>query len=510
MQSIVIEDGNAIFGMCADFLMGIRSHKLIRNFSTSSRIEIGRDVEILGSSCFSSCYSLSSVSFESESRLIRIESSAFSYSSLESIIIPRTVEILCSECFSSCKSLSSISFESDSRLTRIESSAFSSSSLQSIIIPRNVEILCSSCFSFCSSLSSISFESKSRLTRIEWHACAASHLMSIAIPPMISFIDAEAFWANCEIHVLKCDSCVELARWSARHCHSGLPSDCDSAVDFRRTLRVGCDLPILSDCLVNLSEFEDLGVLGVGCPGSSHLYRRRSDGIQFVVELIGRFESGNENGRESGIEKEIEKWLNLKHRCIAAPIGFAVSGGGAVELRAVRPYAEDGSLAEVLARPPPRWTATAKAIAVVGLALGLRFLNGVGHPHGRLRPNCVLFEGGDAIQIAGIGAVRSGGGGCDAEFMVPEIESGAAPTAKADAFSFARIVSRIAADNRPTRTVPKFVADLIADGLSAQPSHRPSFGAIIVRLEAKRFEIEEGVNSEAVWAFVRAVEAAEP
>jgi hypothetical protein len=213
------------------------------------------------------------------------------------------------------------------------------------------------------------------------------------------------------------------------------------------------------------------------------------------------------------LEKEIEKWLNLRHPCIAAPIGFAVSGGGgAAELRAVRPCAEGGSLAEVLARPPPRWTATAKAIAVAGLALGLRFANGVGHPHGRLRPNCVLFDGAGTIQIAGIGAVRSGGGssGGDAEFVAPEIERGGAPTAKADVFSFARIVSRIAADNRRTGAVPRFVADLTADGLSAQPSQRPSFGALIARLEANRFALEGGVDWEEVSAFVRAVEAAEP
>jgi hypothetical protein len=228
------------------------------------------------------------------------------------------------------------------------------------------------------------------------------------------------------------------------------------------------------------------------------------------VELIGRFESGKANGGEWGIEKEIEKWLNLRYRCIAAPIGFAVSDGGAVELRAVRPYAEGGSLAEVLARPAPRWTATAKTMAVAGLALGLRFANGVGQPHGRLRPNCVLFDGAGAIQIAGIGRARRGGGGDDAEFVAPEIESGCAPTVKADVFSFARIVSRIVAGNRSPGAVPKFVANLIADGLSEQPSERRSFGAIIALLEAKCFEIEEGVDSEAICAFVRAVEAAEP
>jgi hypothetical protein len=166
------------------------------------------------------------------------------------------------------------------------------------------------------------------------------------------------------------------------------------------------------------------GWIGDEFPGVGRGLGFNSGGIQFIVEFIGRFESGKENGGESRIESEIETWLNLRHLCIAGPIGFAVSrGGGAAELRAVRQYAEGGSLAELLARPPPRWTATAKAIAVVGLAPGLRFTNGVGRPHGRVRPNCVLFDGAGAIQIAGIGAVRSGG---DAEFMAPEIESGGA------------------------------------------------------------------------------------
>jgi hypothetical protein len=46
---------------------------------------------------------------------------------ITSIIIPRNAESLCSYCFSCCESLSSISFENDSRLKRIESNAFGSS-----------------------------------------------------------------------------------------------------------------------------------------------------------------------------------------------------------------------------------------------------------------------------------------------------------------------------------------------------------------------------------------------
>jgi hypothetical protein len=143
-NSISIEAGHEQFSIENDFLVDIINHRLIRNFSSSSNIIISSDIEILGSSCFSSCESLSSISFESNSRLIRIESSAFSYSSLESISIPRNVEIFGSSCFSSCRSLSSISFESNSRLLRIESHSFPYSSLESIEIPQNVEILSSS------------------------------------------------------------------------------------------------------------------------------------------------------------------------------------------------------------------------------------------------------------------------------------------------------------------------------------------------------------------------------
>jgi hypothetical protein len=103
-------------------------------------------------------WSLQFIIFESNSHLARIESEAFSNSSLQSIFIPKNVELLGSRCFYTCKSLSSITFESNSRLARIESEAFSNSSLQSILSPSNVEVLESKCFSGCNSLSSITFD----------------------------------------------------------------------------------------------------------------------------------------------------------------------------------------------------------------------------------------------------------------------------------------------------------------------------------------------------------------
>jgi hypothetical protein len=238
LSSISIESGNEIFVIENDFLIDILRHKLIRNFSKSSAIELAGDIEILGSNCFSRCKSLSSIRFEPNSRLTRIESNAFSNSSFESILIPDSVEILQPFCLHERGSLSSIKIEFKSRLIQIESEACSSSSLQSIVIPRNVKFIDGSavigvalslvsiesrnrifvlengllfvvlhhklirnfsefseieiarnvemiglnCFSYCLSFSLITFESNSRLTRIESEAFYESSLQSIVIP----------------------------------------------------------------------------------------------------------------------------------------------------------------------------------------------------------------------------------------------------------------------------------------------------------------------------------------
>jgi hypothetical protein len=74
---------------------------------------------------FFECRSLSSVTFESGSKLSRIEKEAFSGTSLVEIIFPGSVEVLCERCFDECKSLSSVKFESGSKLCEMSQDAFS-------------------------------------------------------------------------------------------------------------------------------------------------------------------------------------------------------------------------------------------------------------------------------------------------------------------------------------------------------------------------------------------------
>jgi hypothetical protein len=80
-------------------MIDIVDHKVIRNCSNPSSVMIPRDIEILGSKCFSACRPLKCVLFESNSQLMRIESNPVSDSSLRSIVIAPNIEIRCSECF---------------------------------------------------------------------------------------------------------------------------------------------------------------------------------------------------------------------------------------------------------------------------------------------------------------------------------------------------------------------------------------------------------------------------
>jgi hypothetical protein len=82
--------------------------------------------------------------------------------------IPSSVEVLCNGCFRQCSSLSTLRFESDSRLARIESQAFSGCvRLQSLRIPQLIQRLERNWFGG-SSFDSVVFESAaSLLTMIE-------------------------------------------------------------------------------------------------------------------------------------------------------------------------------------------------------------------------------------------------------------------------------------------------------------------------------------------------------
>jgi serine/threonine protein kinase len=284
------------------------------------------------------------------------------------------------------------------------------------------------------------------------------------------------------------------------------------AVDFQRILRAASGLPRLENFALDLSVFDEGRALGRSDRGLTQIYRRRIDGALAVVKsvslpaLIGRCQ----------IVTELENLFNLRHPLIARLIGivFPVESGGRWELKTARLHASGGSLADILLNPPAWWTATAKAKAVVGIALALRFAHGLGLLHGAVKAGNVLFDGDRLIQIADFSAIRLESG---------EVEpfSGEKWSLTADVSAFASLLFEIAvcrpvippigaAGELPVPArVPEFVLQMIEEGRSPESPCGLSFVDIVERLKENRFAIVAGVDSEEVSTFVARIESAE-
>jgi serine/threonine protein kinase len=175
-------------------------------------------------------------------------------------------------------------------------------------------------------------------------------------------------------------------------------------VNFQRILRLTSGLAYFNDFVFDLSGFEEGSVIGGNDRVSSQIYQRRIDGALTVVKAISL--SGFIEGCQ--IETEIENLLKLRHPMIAPLIGcvLPVESRERRESKTVRLYATAGSLADVLSNPPAWWNPTAKAKAVAGIALRLRFAHGLGLLHGSLNASNILFDADRLIQIADFSPIR--------------------------------------------------------------------------------------------------------
>jgi serine/threonine protein kinase len=176
-------------------------------------------------------------------------------------------------------------------------------------------------------------------------------------------------------------------------------------------------------------------------------------------------------------------------------------------LKIARPYAAGGSLAEVLSDAPPWWTPTAKAKAIAGITLGLRFAHGLGLLHGGLKASNVLFDADRRIQIADFSPIRLETG--DAEPFAGEGWSLAADVCAFASLLFEIAVGRPDAQPGDPPPIPAFVSAIIEEGRSHSPTTKQSFADILQSLRANGFAILAGVDPAEVCAFVDSVESSE-
>jgi serine/threonine protein kinase len=130
---------------------------------------------------------------------------------------------------------------------------------------------------------------------------------------------------------------------------------------------------------------------------STQIYQECDSELCIVVKSINLSLSED----KVRVERSMENMMNLRHPCIAGVIGLVHSSALQV-LKIIRQHIEGSSVSKVVLRSPEWWTATAKAKAkaIVGVLLGLRFAHRLGLVHGHMTTENVFVTGEGKIQIS--------------------------------------------------------------------------------------------------------------
>jgi hypothetical protein len=115
------------------------------------------------------------------------------------------------------------------------------------------------------------------------------------------------------------------------------------AIDIRQIRRADSSLSSLSDCLFDLSAFTEGLLFSERTKVSTGPSHRCDANFPIVVKSVD-LSTGSDHDH---IKRSIETLVNLRHLCIAGPVGFVVlSQLQAVKI--VRSYVFSGSLSDLI------------------------------------------------------------------------------------------------------------------------------------------------------------------
>jgi serine/threonine protein kinase len=185
-------------------------------------------------------------------------------------------------------------------------------------------------------------------------------------------------------------------------------------------------------------------------------------------------------------------------------------------------YLEGCSLLEVFSVNPIWWTSTAKAKAIAGIVLVLRFAHSLGLTHGHLTGNNILFGLDHCIQIVDFNPIVSE---IDESESASESKSGENSqlvgclgekwTPEKDIQAFASILFELVFGRPPQGEIsiptgtPAFISEIIISGLSPLSGRSYSFNMILQILKKNDFQIDKSVDSVEVSEFISWLESAE-
>jgi tRNA A-37 threonylcarbamoyl transferase component Bud32 len=243
---------------------------------------------------------------------------------------------------------------------------------------------------------------------------------------------------------------------------------------------------------------------------STQLYQESDSEFCIVVKSINITLSEN----KVNVERIIQNMMNLRHSCIAGVIGVVHSSPLRV-LKIIRNHIEGYSLSQVVFISPEWWTPTAKAKAVVGVLLGLRFAQSLGLVHGNLTGNNVFVTEEGMIQISDFSLQNLFNAKSDDWIEMDFYDfSRENFMATADVGAFARLLSDIvfgATCNGSGQAgeIPSFVQAIIERREYADLKGVDPFTIILTILKCNEFKIVAGVDSGDVSTFVDLIQLSE-
>jgi serine/threonine protein kinase len=217
-------------------------------------------------------------------------------------------------------------------------------------------------------------------------------------------------------------------------------------------------------------------------------YQECDDVFEFVVKSMNVSVSID----IAHVESKIENLMNLRHPCILGIIGV-IFASPLHKQQIIRENSVGKSLSEVISRSPEWWTPTAKAKAIVGIVLGMRFAHNFGLLHGHLTGDNVVFDDDGLVQICDFceNSLSEVGGNSEAMAEDGSI-SGEGWKPSADVRAFAELVSRIvigdsSEERECSRSVPGFILNIIERRQSLDSNAKLSFVDIFETLKDNDF-----------------------
>jgi serine/threonine protein kinase len=265
--------------------------------------------------------------------------------------------------------------------------------------------------------------------------------------------------------------------------------------------------------------------------------------VQTLGKSVGLFEDpstheriavksfGPTSGLSSEFFRDTDELVRLSHPCVLRIVGYCPATQTSLAQIGTE-FASGGSLREAVRRLDD----TGKAIVVVGIVVGMRYIHSRGIVHQDLKPENILLDERDYPKIGDVGnsrfcdlKLRIANGSRTGLYIAPEMYQDQDWTPAVDVYSFALIFYEVFAGReafvatsnpaavmkkvvygyRPSlpSSIDRTVAHVITQAWSGAPAARGSFDDIFDALRRIDFKMTPAVDSGKVTEFLAHVDA---